>query len=436
MLNENVINLGNLLLSFSDAVDLASPIIAFHQQRTAYIALCICRTAGLEEEEVRSVFTAALLHDIGAITVEEKSALHNFEETEFSLHEARGELLLQRCLFFKGISEIVGNHHKPWRELETRRSAFLGAASQIVQIADYVERLIDRNQYILHQAGTITEKINALSGDLFNPKITEHFNRAAKAESFWLDIASPRLYSLLLHHGPLRNEEIGFDSLETISKLFRDVIDFKSPYTATHTAGVSASAEIIAMLFGLPENEIRQIRVAANFHDLGKLIVPNRILEKPGKLDKDEFDVIKCHTYHSYHVVNSIKGLRQLAEWGAFHHEKLNGDGYPFRLAAKDLSLCSRIMMVADIFTALAEDRPYRKGMAKSEITRILQDLGEAQHLDVNVVNLVLKEFDRISDYVLNIEKLIKEFYDARFASVNQNNGVTDVSENTSLLPE
>jgi HD-GYP domain-containing protein (c-di-GMP phosphodiesterase class II) len=186
---------------------------------------------------------------------------------------------------------------------------------------------------------------------------------------------------------------------------------------------VSAGAEMIAGLLGFPDNEVRDIRIAANLHDLGKLVVPNAILEKPGPLSKEEFGIIKCHTYYSYHIVASVKGLERLAEWGAFHHEKLTGDGYPFRLQAEELGLCSRVMAVADIFTALAEDRPYRRGMPKDEITRILREQGRAGALDEHIVSVVLREYDRISDHVLNTERLIKSFYTGRFAAAGPEAG-------------
>ena len=410
----NTINLGNLLLSLSDAVDLANTNIAQHQQRTAYIAWEICKSADVSAETTKNIFIASLLHDIGAITVEEKISLHDFENVNLSKHCLRGELLLKRIPEFVTIAAIVKNHHKEWHEWKEPLEADHVLSSQIVLLADYIERLIDRNQYILHQTKGIIEKVNSISDSIVHPKIVKYFLEYSKKEEFWLDLISPRLYSLLFHNGPLQNIEIDYLGIEDISKLFRDIIDFKSPFTATHTSGVSACAEIISKLFGLTESEIQEMKIAGNFHDLGKLVIPNSILEKADTLTREEFDIIKCHTYYSYYIINSIPGLRHIAEWAAFHHEKLDGSGYPFHCDKNNMTICSRIMAVADVFTAIAEDRPYRKGMSKSSIVKILSEMSSNKFLEPKIITLLIDNYTDINDYVKIIQESAQEFYDAR----------------------
>ena len=121
---------------------------------------------------------------------------------------------------------------------------------------------------------------------------------------------------------------------------------------------MAAAAKLISQLHGFTRNEVKLMEIAGNLHDIGKMAVPNRILEKPGKLDDDEMAVMKAHTYNSYEVINSIDGMQQIAEWAAFHHEKLDGSGYPFHRDRDSLNLGARIMSVADVFTALTEERP------------------------------------------------------------------------------
>src|SRR3990167_2949515 len=108
--------------------------------------------------------------------------------------------------------------------------------------------------------------------------------------------------------------------------------------------------------------------IAALLHDIGKLSVPDEILEKPGGLSTEEFNIMRGHTYFTYHILNSIDGFDTISEWAAFHHEKLNGRGYPFHLKEGQLSIGSRIMAVSDKFSALSEDRPYRKSLTNNEI--------------------------------------------------------------------
>ena len=166
-----------------------------------------------------------------------------------------------------------------------------------------MERLIDRNKYILHQSKDIVETIKKLADTVVNKKIVAYFVDLSKREEFWLDLASPRLYSLLLNNGPFKNIQIGLEDISLISNLYRDLIDFKSRYTATHTSGVSECAVKLSELFGLAELDVKSMMIAGNFHDIGKLVIPNSILEKPGKLTVDEFAIIRCHTYYTYQYV-------------------------------------------------------------------------------------------------------------------------------------
>jgi len=196
------VNLNNLLLSLSEVVDLANPSIAQHQQRTAFIALEIAKKADLEPEMTKNIFTAALLHDIGAVTVEEKIAIHSFKEADYDIHTIKGEILLEQIPWLKGISKIVRNHHKNWKDWEEGIENPVVLSSQIILLSDFVERLIDRNKYILHQSKDIVETIEKLADTVLNKKIVDYFVDLSKREEFWLDLVSPRLYSLLLNNGP------------------------------------------------------------------------------------------------------------------------------------------------------------------------------------------------------------------------------------------
>ena len=140
------------------------------------------------------------------------------------------------------------------------------------------------------------------------------FISVCHSEEFWLDLVSPRLYSLLLNEGPFRKIEIDYSDISIIAELFRNIIDFRSRFTSTHSSGVAASASMLAKIFGLTDAEIGLMEVAGNLHDLGKLAIPNSILDKPGSLTKEEMSLMKSHTYYTYLVINSIGGLKQIAE--------------------------------------------------------------------------------------------------------------------------
>jgi len=294
-------DLGNILLSLSDAIDLADPAISMHQLRTAYIAWKMSDGLGLSADQVSRIFIASLLHDVGAITGGEKLALHRFEEEHIQLHCIRGEFLLGRLPEFARLAKYVRYHHTTWQEWQESAESIEAEyvlGSQVILLSDLVERLINRDQHVLLQTDSIRSHVATLRGQMVEGKIIDQFMSVSKSEDFWLDIATPRLYSLLFSQGPLRGIEIGNDRLEMISKLFKDLIDFKSPFTATHTSGVAAGAEMIARLRGCGESEIQNIRIASNFHDLGKLAVPTSILDKPSGLTREEYAIMKAHTYY------------------------------------------------------------------------------------------------------------------------------------------
>lgn len=410
------VNLGNLLLAMSEVLDIANPSFAQHQQRTAFIALEIARCANLEKEIVEDVFAAALLHDIGAVSVEEKMALQNFESNDENIHAIRGAILLEQTPWFRKLAKIIKNHHRKWSDWDDDIKNPIVLMSQIILLSDYVERLVDRNKYILYQTDDIIEKIKGFSGTEINSDIVGCFIEVSKREEFWLDLVSVKLYKMLEHGGPYRNEEIGLDGIMLISDLYREIIDFKSRFTATHTSGVSACAEKMSSLYGLTDLEVSLMKIAGNFHDMGKLVIPNSILEKPGKLTKYEFAVVRCHPYYTYYILDSIGGLDQVAKWAAYHHEKLDGSGYPFHCKAAEIDTGSRIMAVADIFTAISEDRPYRKGMDRRTAYKVIKEQSDKGLIDGRFVDLLFDNFDSISTYVKEKQSEAKDFYEKHFS--------------------
>jgi len=409
------VNLGNLVLSLSDAMDLASPLLIQHQQRTAFVVWEMGKAARFSSERLEKIFIAALLHDIGAFSLEEKISLRNFEVENVEDHCIRGELLLNNIPWLKDSARIIRFHHKEWQHWGESIENPLVLESQLLFLADYLECAIKREHYILHQHEDILSKIKSSSGSSIHPHVVDLLITVSHREEFWLDLISPRLYSLLLNEGPFRKIEIDFSDISIIAELFRNMIDFRSRFTSTHSSGVAASASMLARIFGLTDTEIGLVEVAGNLHDIGKLSIPNSILDKPGKLTKEEMAVMKSHTYYTYHVINTIGGLKQIAEWAAYHHEKLDGSGYPFRCTSAELGTGARIMMVADIFTAPAEDRPYRKGMSKDGIVQIIKQFSDRSLLDTRIVNLLFENYNEIFSYVAEKQAVAREFYEKQF---------------------
>lgn len=419
MLKEFSVNFSNLLLSLSDAIDLANPSIASHQMRTAFITWQLTNLAQLPKARVEKLFIASLFHDIGAMTLEEKIDIHNANSDDEESHCILSEEIFKLSHLFEPSKNIVRHHHKPWHlwnDPITNPDAY---DTQLLYLADLIEINIDRSKFILHQVDRIESIIDNTAGDRIHPDIVKLFREISFKEDFWLDLVSPRLYSILLHSGPLQSITIGYDDIYSVAHLFKHTIDFKSRFTATHSTGVAECAVMISKIFGLTELEIMQMKIAGYFHDIGKLTIPNSILEKNGKLTNEEFAIIRQHTYFTYSVLKTIGGLNHIAEWAAFHHEKLDGTGYPFHVGAGKLSIFSRIMAVSDIFTAISEDRPYRAGMAKPEIEHVLLSLVKNNTLEKRIVHLLLDNYDEIFAGVQEKQLLSRDVYEMKFSKVN-----------------
>ena len=143
--------------------------------------------------------------------------------------------------------------------------------------------------------------------------------------------------------------------------------------------------------------EYTTIFVAGLLHDIGKLAVPTEILEKPAALTPEEFAVIQRHAGVGLDLLGSVPGFACIRTWGGLHHERPDGSGYPLGLSGRQLPLPARIMAVADVFTALTEDRPYRKGMQIDDTLTVMRDMAGRSALDADVVRLLADDVARIN---------------------------------------
>jgi len=394
-----------LILSLSQALDYVHPDIADHQQRVAYIALRLGRNLDVNDKFMLDLFRAAALHDIGLVGLENKIlSLCQGTSEEVNWYAEVGYELLRSNPLFARAAEIIRYHYLPWSdgrgdECNGQRVSF---ASHILHLADYVERLIDRNVAVLDQSGRIITRITELAGTEFHPDCVEAFRDAARQECFWLDCVSTRIYSVLLEQLQWPTLTVDLKTVEPIAKMFALIVDAASNWTATHSVGVASSAVTLAGVLNFSPRELMLMRAAGYLHDLGKLAIPTSILDKPGKLTSEEWNSIKGHPYFTFRILSTIGGVPQISEWAAFHHERLDGNGYPFHHTGQDLTLGSRIMAVADMFTALTEDRPYRPGMDRSKTLSILEESASSGALDPDVVAALKHHYDQINEIRLN----------------------------------
>jgi hypothetical protein len=157
------------------------------------------------------------------------------------------------------------------------------------------------------------------------------------------------------------------------------IVDQRDPYTAGHSRRVSEYSVIIATHLGLSKDEIDRVRWAALLHDLGKIGIPDVVLNKPGPLDPHEREVISAHPTIAAGILGQVEAMAAITPCVLHHHERWDGHGYPAGLSGNSIPLLSRIIAVADTFDAMTTDRPYRKGLDMSEARRRLLDGANVQ---------------------------------------------------------
>jgi putative nucleotidyltransferase with HDIG domain len=208
----------------------------------------------------------------------------------------------------------------------------------------------------------------------FDPDLVNAAVSLANQGGLWCDLEETSAISHALALEPENRRMLaGEETIENICQAFAEIIDAKSPFTYRHSTGVAEAAMAISRQLSLSEQDTTFMRRAALLHDIGKLSVPNTILEKPGPLDAEEWETVKRHPYYSYEILRRITGFEELSEVAASHHEKLDGSGYFRHFGAEQLSLQARILVVSDIYDALHAKRPYRDAMPMEKVLGIIQ---------------------------------------------------------------
>lgn len=271
--------------------------------------------------------------------------------------------------------------------------------------------MIKKNKPILVQLPEIAEYLKKNSGEIFRPDFVEAALRLMEVEHIWLEFESNNTLEYLPENITYRMTEVNLDGLVPLARIFARIIDFRSRYTATHSVGVAFTAERLAHTFGFSKNECKMMLIAGYLHDLGKLTIDNGLLEKPGVLSKKEFDIIRTHTFYTYEILKNIKGFETINKWASYHHERLDGNGYPFHLKDDEIPLGSKIMAVADVFTAVTEPRPYRPSMERSEVINVLRDMAEKRAICGEVVRVVAENLEELTKGCIKHQsKAAKEF--------------------------
>ena len=204
----------------------------------------------------------------------------------------------------------------------------------------------------------------------FDPTLVDAFVALERDAAFWQSLEAPSVTAL---EPPDRMLVADDARLDRVAHAFASIVDAKSPYTAHHSEGVATIALDLASLLDLDIEMRTTLRRAALLHDVGKLGVSNRILDKPGPLGEREWETVRRHPRWSMEILARVSAFHEVARIAAAHHERLDGSGYHRGLTADQLDQPSRILAVADVAEALSSDRPYRRALSLEQVLEIMR---------------------------------------------------------------
>lgn len=387
------INLHEVVYSLSDALDLVGVTHIHHGKRVAYMAVEIGKHLGWSGQRLDDLFQAAILHDCGVSKTTVHLRLTQLEWEHENNHCNVGAALLANSTLLGKLADAVKYHHTHWsRLLELDLPIEAKLAANCIYLADRVDVLSltskpDRDD-LLCAVEEIRNTIVERRGDWFCPELVDAFLAISYDQMFWLRLESNRVNGYA--SGWIARDqykEVAFSDLRELVHIFSVIVDTKSVFTREHSEGVANLARYIGELFGLEQRNCEMLELAGLLHDLGKLRVPDELLEKPGKLTPEEYAIVERHSFDTFNILKTIGGMREITIWAAQHHERADaGEENHYHQA---LSFEAKIVAVADVFQALAQKRPYRPPLAPEQIISIVRQMADDGKLDKAVVACV-----------------------------------------------
>ncbi|MBI5788879.1 MAG: HD domain-containing protein [Candidatus Schekmanbacteria bacterium] len=376
-----------LILALSRTLDIDEARKLNHGQRAAvlsyYLAQHLCPAS------LSTVYYSALLHDIGGIglfdhIVHHPSPVEQAANPAIRVHPIVGAQIIGSIPNLEPCVPVILNHHERYDGHgypggKSREKISLEA--QIVRAADAFDLFIRHTDNM--NRDNILKAFEYKSGREISPALSEHTCGLICDDGIFSIISDDLAVNTKVKE--LNRELAGFelpwgmDVIGTLLEVFAQVIDTKHTYTAGHSQRVSKYSVHIGLAMELAHDDITKLKWSALIHDVGKVAVPRSILEGTTGLNAQELAIIRQHPKYTLEVLSCVDELQDLAHFGAYHHERWDGRGYPEGLKGEEIPLPSRIICIADAFDSLTSDRVYHKAIGTREALCKLSADGGAQ---------------------------------------------------------
>ncbi len=363
------LSLKKLITPILSSIDSFNYLLKSHHRRTTIICYHLGRELNLNEKDFFDLILAASLHDIGAVTVQEKLQLFEQDLVAPNIHCARGFSLLSAFPPFVEIAHIIRNHHITYNEY-LKKPAAVAFQSHILHLADRVEITTHNYEHDLQKLAPMTLKKISEDKARFHPDVLSALSHIVQLPSLWEDLEHLTFDDLFERIPYFDIVNLSIEDVETLTFILSKIIDLRSHFTANHSLTVAYLAERIGKYFGIDEINRKKLKIAGYLHDIGKIAIDPRLIEKKGPLTADEFTVVRKHVEYTSTILNPLRNyefFRNIVSWAENHHEKADGSGYWQGLRDDEFDIESKIIAYSDIISALSETRPYRKSLPLDE---------------------------------------------------------------------
>jgi putative nucleotidyltransferase with HDIG domain len=296
----------------------------------------------------------------------------------------RGADIASRLGFPPGTVDAIRHLDEHWNGKgypAGKRGDEIPLLSRIVNLAQTVEVFLSSSGI-----SGVETVVRRRRGRWFDPVLADHVLGWCGDTAFWGVVQGENAESVVHALEPGQTRLLDQRGLDRVAESFAEIIDAKTPFTFRHSSQVALYACAIGTELGFDAELLARTRRAGLLHDIGKVGISNRILEKNGPLDAEERTAVERHPAYTWEILSRVPAFAGFARQASTHHEKLDGSGYPWGLHGEELDLPSRVMVVADIYEALTADRPYRAGMSHEDALAIL-NRERGQKLDAAAID-------------------------------------------------